>query len=682
MMDVLVRHILNMSLTASYVILAVCLARLLLKRAPRVVSYALWAVVGFRLAVPFSFESAFSLLPFRAEPIPQSVLLHENVSFIAALDAAAHAVGDAVNGGLGTIPVYVDRLPEGVTVPVITAYHSQVWMVFFSYIWAIGLAAILAYSVISVLRLRRNTRSAVCAGGNVYEDNRLKTPFLMGFLRPKIYLPQGLADEERRYILLHEQTHVRRGDHIVKPIAFLLLCVHWFNPLVWLAFALMNADMEQACDEAVLRTLGGDIKKAYSHSLLNWSMGGRVFNGSPLAFGEGGVKGRVKNVLQFKKPARIAVIAAVALAAALAIGFAANRKTAPVREPFVFGAESDVAFFKASEEAVHPNFISVSAQLMNIKQESMTCGEAFTLVQERNSAWEIVPFKDGVGFKEIAWILENGQSLTYSLTPNMLTAKLAEGRYRIVTEVWVGGETDAPVGHTVWAEFRVDKSAAKQEMLTMPEGWSGNPNGKEMTIADVRELAKKGNGLRLADFQEFRGANVSSSYNYLMLYSVENGNFRLIVDTEADAVPRGVNLEWVWADGGSGIDIRTGDLEAFLRQYPMAIHVRPETVTPAGATFVLRRCSEEEWTYGDEYTIQRKTENGDWIAAAEIADDVSFHLLAYLIEPFGAAEVAVDWGWLYGELPSGQYRFGKTILLSHEPGDYDTKTIWALFEVE
>jgi beta-lactamase regulating signal transducer with metallopeptidase domain len=327
--------VLNMSLTASVVIAAIMLARILLKRAPKVISYVLWVVAGFRLVFPFSFESVFSLIPFKTQLIPQTAALREYVSFSSAVGAAYHAIGDAVNGGLGTVTVYLGKSSDGY--PIVTeAYHSQVWLMFGSYLWIIGIAILLIYSFVSIILLKRRLSGAVLLQDNIYKAENLKTPFVLGFIHPKIYIPSDLSEEEKSYIILHEQAHIKRLDHIVKLIAFLILCVHWFNPLVWVAFILMSTDMEMSCDEKVLKAMNEDVKKPYANTLLSLAAGKHILNGSPLAFGEGNVKGRIKNVLHYKKPRFWIVLCSIIIVAAIGIGLAANPKSASAFNGFSY----------------------------------------------------------------------------------------------------------------------------------------------------------------------------------------------------------------------------------------------------------------------------------------------------------------------------------------------------------
>jgi len=254
-MSELFLSVLNMSLTASYVIFIVMLVRILLKKAPKVFSYALWGVVAFRLLIPFSFESVFSLIPRNTKAVP---IYHDII----------HQQSPRINVGMDTVNSLVSNsLPVP---PVeISVNPINIYLEVGTYIWILGIIVMLIYSFVSILLLKRKLKSAQSIERNIFEAKNLKTPFVLGFLRPKIYLPVGISIEERRYILLHEQTHIHRKDHIVKILAFLILAIHWFNPLVWIAFRLMSTDMELSCDEKVLKKMDEEIKKPYANSLLS-----------------------------------------------------------------------------------------------------------------------------------------------------------------------------------------------------------------------------------------------------------------------------------------------------------------------------------------------------------------------------------------------------------------------------
>ncbi|MDR2650658.1 MAG: M56 family metallopeptidase [Clostridiales bacterium] len=261
--------VLNMSLTASFVIAVIMLARLPLKKAPKIISYALWAVAGFRLVFPFTLESVFSLLPFKASPIPQDI----SMQAVPRINSGITVIDNAVSASLPAAVPYASINP------------MQVILAIGSAIWIFGIAVMLIYSFVSIILLKRRLRGAILVEGNLCKADNLKTPFAIGLFRPRIYIPAGLSDEECRYIVLHEQTHIRRHDHIVKMFAYFILCLHWFNPLAWIAFVLMSADMEMSCDERVMKELGGEIKNAYSLSLVRAAAGRKILNGSPLAFG-------------------------------------------------------------------------------------------------------------------------------------------------------------------------------------------------------------------------------------------------------------------------------------------------------------------------------------------------------------------------------------------------------------
>jgi len=340
MLDTVFLQILDLSKIASIVILAVLFVRLCLKRAPKVFSYALWAVVLFRLLCPFALEAPISLIP-QTQPTAASYdLLHEPITPLAAMDAAQQAVGDVLNGGIGVQHVSTTALEPDGTRRIVSTDWRNVWLLFGKYAWAAGMACLLISSTVSYSKLHRKLLASVKLKDNIYLADDIDSPFVTGLIHPKIYLPSSLPETERHFILLHEQYHIRHGDHIVKLLSFIALCLHWFNPLVWAAFILSGKDMEMRCDEAVLRTLGTDIRVAYSASLIRLSTGRRMIAGTPLAFGEGDTVGRVKNIAAWKKPAIWVTGIAVAVCTLAAVCLITN----PInRETTVLGAEYRIA---------------------------------------------------------------------------------------------------------------------------------------------------------------------------------------------------------------------------------------------------------------------------------------------------------------------------------------------------
>lgn len=321
-MDQLFGQLLNMSITGSYVIVFIIVARLFLRKVPKIFSYALWSVVLIRLLCPFSIESIFSFIPSEVQNSPLNKLYTQTPQIQNVINTSEQAVNNISPVPISSSPV----APSGI----IPSNPSDAWINIGQYIWLIGIGLLLIYSIVATVRLSRNLRAATPLFENVYEHNGISTPFVFGFLKPRIYLPNGLSDHEKAYIIKHEQVHIHRCDHIIKPLAFAVLCIHWFNPVVWLAFYLMSDDMEKSCDESVIRQMGSGIKKEYSTSLLSLSTGRRFMGGSPLAFGESNTKGRIKNILNYKKPAFWVVLVAIIVVAALCVGLISNPKNDPL----------------------------------------------------------------------------------------------------------------------------------------------------------------------------------------------------------------------------------------------------------------------------------------------------------------------------------------------------------------
>lgn len=309
-------YLVNMSITASWLIVAVIILRLLLKKAPKWVHCLLWCLVGIRLLIPFSIESVFSLIP-SAKTVPREILYETSPVIDSGMESVNQAVNPLLQGSFAPNP------GDSVNPLQIVTFLA-------SCIWVLGMVILLLYTGITYIRLKRYVREAVRLEGNIYQSERVSSPFVLGVVRPRIYLPYAIQGEELACVIAHEQSHIRRKDHLWKPLAFLVLTVYWFNPLVWLAYILLCRDIEYACDEKVLATLGANVKKTYSTALLHCSISGgttrRIIAACPVAFGEVGVKGRIKSVLNYKKPAFWVIVVAIIACVVCAVCFLTNPK--------------------------------------------------------------------------------------------------------------------------------------------------------------------------------------------------------------------------------------------------------------------------------------------------------------------------------------------------------------------
>lgn len=306
-MEAVFLKLVNMSITASYLVLAVLLLRVLLKKAPKNLHVALWGLVGLRLVFPFSIESVLSLIP-SAQPLPEEFLYAATPQ----LQSGIPFVNDAVN------PVIAGSLTP---VEPASANPTQIWSFIFSHIWMIGVILMAVYAVISYLMVRWKVRVSMKVDKQLYLCDHIDTPFILGILKPRIYLPSELDQITADHVLAHENAHLKRRDHWWKPLGFGILSVYWFNPVMWLAYILLCRDIEMACDEKVIRDLGTAEKKAYSEALLQCSVPRRMITVCPLAFGEVDVKNRIKSVLNYKKPAFWIIVIAVIACIIVAVCF-------------------------------------------------------------------------------------------------------------------------------------------------------------------------------------------------------------------------------------------------------------------------------------------------------------------------------------------------------------------------
>ena len=306
--------LLNLSISASWLVLAVLALRLISKRSPKWMNVLLWGIVALRLVLPFSIESVLSLIP-SAETLSPEVVQFDPAPTIT---SGVEFIDNAVNPSLSE---------SFAAAPLASVNPLYVWTYLAGWVWLIGLGAMLLYALVSYLRLRRRVSVSLCVRENIYLCDAISSPFSLGVVKPRIYLPSGLDEVQRQNVLSHERAHLARRDHWWKPLGFALLAVYWFNPALWLAYTLLCRDIELACDERVIRTMDESAVKTYSTVLLACSMPRKAVITCPLAFGEVGVKERVKNALHYKKPAFWVVAASVAVCVVVAVCFLTNPPT-------------------------------------------------------------------------------------------------------------------------------------------------------------------------------------------------------------------------------------------------------------------------------------------------------------------------------------------------------------------
>jgi len=512
-MDALFLKLLNMSIAASWLIVAVILLRLLLKKAPKGMRCVLWTLVALRLLCPFSLESAWSLVP-STETLPPTLISGSSPSF-------------NINTGVGVIDAPANEYPgahyfEGVSVP---ANNGSRLMTVLGWVWLAGLAAMLLHASVSYLRLRRRVGAALPLGDKIWLCDAVETPFILGLLKPRVYLPSDIGEEQISYVIAHERAHLKRRDHWWKPLGFLIMAIHWFNPLVWLAYILLCRDIELACDERVIREMGLADKKAYSDALLSYSLPRPVAVACPLAFGEVGAKERIKAVLNYKKPAFWLVAAAVAACAVAAVCFLTDPK------------EQDLSFLN------YKNLASLAYQsgVLAVRQDGIAGyvdGQAFGAFLD-TAAWREKRMTSPLELSaDVTIIFNDGLELRFYESEPALAMVVSNGEWR-------------------YYNMRNTQYEAITELLE-----AAGVTGKVLSLNDVIILSQKGEELSWQDFDQYAYTETGSGL-YIRLYEI-NPLFSLWIGGSGPTrKPIYIRLT-VNTEPESYIDIRTESVTDFI----------------------------------------------------------------------------------------------------------------------
>ncbi len=439
-------HLVNMSITAGWIVLAVAVLRLLLRKAPRWMLCLLWGLVGIRLLLPISIESVISLIPSK-ETIPPEII---------------YSPAPQIHSGINTFNNAVNPIISESFAPEAGASVNplQVILGIASYVWLAGIAAMLLYTLISFLRLKSKVRISIPTQKDVYICDNINTPFILGIIKPKIYLPSTLSAEDTAYVLAHEKAHIKRKDYLWKPLGFLLLTVYWFNPLLWVGYILLCRDIELACDEKVLASEQSISKKEYSTALLHCSVPRHMIAACPLAFGEVGVKQRIKNILNYKKPAFWIICVALVLSIIASVCLLTNPVT---KDEDNFGAEvlsTGSEIEGVSLEIVDLNLeeTSTSVPYIEIKwknenNESYTCGEPFFMYKKVDGEWVNIRHGNSV-FTMIGYTIPKHGDFTHKYS--LWDIEIDEpGEYRFTSHFLRDKGDTTPTQYKTWIEFEV-----------------------------------------------------------------------------------------------------------------------------------------------------------------------------------------------------------------------------------
>ncbi|MBQ2662093.1 MAG: hypothetical protein IJF80_05520 [Clostridia bacterium] len=522
--------ILNMSLSASYVALAVFLLRLFFLRRSRRITFVLWAVLGIRLALPFSIESIFSLIP-SAEVISPDIVYSHTPQVHSGIPALNHVVNPVIGESLAPqIGASVNPL--------------QVYVAIISAVWAIGIAVMLVYALVSFLRLSKRVNTAVISEKGIYMSENIDSPFVLGIFKPTVYLPFNINDECKNYVLMHERAHIKHGDNIVKPIAFLLLALHWFNPLIWIAYILFCKDIEFACDERVIKTLENDERANYSEALLLCKAPSKKVKVCPLAFGETSIKSRVKNVLSYKKPALWIVVVSLVLCAVFALCFLTNPKGMKLYE--INDAGTYITLFD------------------NVR-DVFVCGELADTDEVIDSLMKVEIAKSAIikdrsegRAKDIQIILskDDGSEKTINFNQEL-------------SVVWIDNGVKPSLSYKI----------LNPEVI---KGVIEKYTKAKLTLADVIELSKRGKALSWADFEDFQYIETGSGL-YIRQYKIDEMFTLSIGGGYTNVDPMYIYLSASDATD-TFVDIRMGDVEAYINEHK-------DNVVAVNKSFSFQSCA-------------------------------------------------------------------------------------------
>lgn len=554
-------NVLNMSFVAIWITAAVILFRFALKKAPKRVRCFLWLLVGVRLVCPFSIESIFSL-------VPSSDVIRTDPDFYSG--TVSH---HAITTGIDELNFTVNPI---ISSAVTSANEKNTLGVtgIAAIVWLCGIVAVLVYAVVSYILLKRRVRVNVEYEKGAYLCDNIESPFILGAFRPKIYLPSELDENQRIFALAHERAHIKRHDNLWKPLAFLLFAVYWFDPLCVISYVLICRDIELACDERVIKDFDLQKKKAYSQALLDLSCEKHSIRACPLAFGEVGVKERIKSVLSYKRPAFWIIAAALVSCIVVAVCFGTNPKrqagsdgiseNSAVRVIETTSEQSDVSLSFASAEFEESNGLRLTLLWKNASDKEVECGEKFDLYyfnEDSKSFEQLSPFKSSY-YNALGYLVteKDGSTpgeLSLDLLPSTTYDMTRTGQYRLVTAF--NFSDDRSKQYEASVTFELKKPSATVKTVVNDNEFEMQGGSKTLTIEDAVNLSKKSN-LSVADFSNYSYYEIGSGI-YIQCYPIDE-LFSVYIGFADSGKPYYINLS---CDFGS-VSLKGADVKAFVAE--------------------------------------------------------------------------------------------------------------------
>ena len=707
--------IVNMSISACWIVLAIILFRFILKKAPKWINCILWGFVGLRLVMPFSFESLFSLMP-SAEFVP-SQMIHSH--------STVEVSGAEILNYVGNNPVWYDlgirggsvvfnefAAPDGnyVNPLLIITYISSV-------VWLVGIAALLIYTLISFLRLKAKIGTAVLLRDNIYQSETVVSPFVLGIIKPKIYLPFNMNGQDMDHVIAHEQAHIRRKDYLWKPLGFLILTLHWFNPIVWFGYILLCRDIELACDEKVAKELSNEQRADYSQALLTCSVNRRIIAACPLAFGESGVKVRVKAVLNYKKPTFWVIAVSVIASVVVAVCFLTNPASVRLAEiendnldgylyeqhaavmaldgekhRFV-GTVEDTVLRELFDIRISKKEVSLRRDEGRDKTNTLILN---TVTEEQEILTSYIDVHFNADFSEV-WVDNNVKS---TLSYKVLNPEKAKEIYDTIAGTKESAakpiassllNSKYETGKCIYSEVASEKKESESNDLvysfssdgtvykTFSDGMTdklGKLKETDYTTGKLKEtLAAKGKKLDLGKIKNAYEISCESG-NYVIfrksaakIYIVSFSAYGDIIDVfklkkTGDFVSQKLYISN--RDSGSDLDgVSLRIAYPYLSSQDMFMDIEWINNTS------------DRLLFGEQFAVFYN-DNGRWINCSTV-DDPVWHLIAYIVEPKSTVDKTYNLNAQHMDR-AGEYRFEAYFSIDGHPEK--NYKIWLEFEVE